>query len=110
MNTINTNSNIWLYYKQGDIVRCEYTWGKTLFEIHGFHGNAYCPLIIAYMVGKPKNISHMCNLDARLLTLISSTHRPLKRLSKNILLKLVSKGQVEAKRELMMQINSNKFK
>lgn len=49
MGIINTDPKVWKYFKHGDIVRCEYIWDKKLFEVHGFHGNWYCPLRTVYM-------------------------------------------------------------
>lgn len=48
----------------------------------------------------------MCNFDVRETKLITSPHRPFRKLPKKNLLKLMSKGNVEAKREFMMRLNS----
>lgn len=109
MGIINTNLKIWKYFKHGDIVRCERVWGKMLFEVHSFHGNWYCPLMTVYMIGKPKNSANMCNFDVREAKLISSSHRSFRKLDKDNLLKLVSKGNGEAKRELIMRLNSKRL-
>ena len=99
----------WKYFRKGDLVRCEEIWGSRLFEVTGFHGNWYCPLLIVYEFGKPKTISTMCNFDVRATKLISALRRPLQKLPKKALLKLITKGNEEAKRELIMRSNTKKL-
>ena len=43
----NDNPQVWSYFKRGDIVKDseDSVWGNTKFEITGFHGNWYCPLL-----------------------------------------------------------------
>ena len=106
MGIINTDSKVWKYFKHGDIVRCEFIWGKILFEVHSFHGNWYCPLMTVHMFGKPKNNANMCNFDVRETKLITSPCRPFKKLPKKNIIKLMSKGNLEAKREFIMRKNS----
>lgn len=105
----NTDPKIWKYFKYGDIVRCEYTWGKKLFEVHSFHGNWYCPLMSVYMCGKPRTNGNMCNFLVSETKLITAPHRPFRKMTKRVLIKLMSKGNVEAKREFIMRTNSKKF-
>lgn len=105
MSATNSDSKIWKYFKQGDIVRCEYVWGKALFEVSGFHGNEYCPLLTVYMIGKPRNNAHMCNFDVRKTRLIASARRPFKALTDKQLLKLMSTSNTEAKREMLIRLN-----
>jgi len=107
----NDNPVVWRYFKNGDIVRDseDSIWGKKLFEIYYFHGNSYLPLVSAHFVGKPKTNGNMCNFDLRELKLITAKNRPFKKLKKTALLKLMKKGNVEAKREMIMRINSKKF-
>ncbi len=107
----NDNPDVWKYYKTGDIIRDseDSVWGKKLFEIDSFHGNAYLPLVTAYMVGKPKTISNMCNFDLRRIKLITCDKRPLRKLQRDAILKIMKKGNVEAKREFMMRLNTKKL-
>lgn len=108
MGIINTDPKVWKYFKHGDIVKDEYVWGDKLFEAHSFHGNWYCPLMSVYMCGKPKTNGNMCNFDVRETKLITAPHRPFRKIPKKTLVKLMSKGNVEAKREFIMRINSKK--
>ena len=108
MGIINTDPKVWKYFKHGDIVKDEYVWGDKLFEVHSFHGNWYCPLMSVYMCGKPKTNGNMCNFDVRLTKLITAPHRPLRKIPKKTLVKLMSRGNLEAKREFIMRINSKK--
>lgn len=108
MGIINTDPKVWKYFRHGDIVKDEYVWGNKLFKVHSFHGNWYCPLMSVYMCGKPKTNGNMCNFDVRLTKLITSPHRPFRKIPKKTLVKLMSKGNVEAKREFIMRINSKK--
>lgn len=108
MGIINTDPKVWKYFKHGDIVKDEYVWGDKLFEVHSFHGNWYCPLMSVYMCGKPKTNRNMCNFDVRETKLITAPHRPFRKIPKKTLVKLMSKGNVEAKREFIMRINSKK--
>lgn len=106
----NDNPRVWRYFKRGDIVKDseDSVWGNTKFEITGFHGNWYCPLLSTNICGKfyTSGNPQRCNLDVREARLINATHRPLKRLKKIPLLKLMSKGNVEARREFVMRVNT----
>lgn len=102
----NTDPKIWKYFRHKDIVKEESIWGNKLFEVNGFFGNSYCPLISVYMCGKPRRNKNKCNFDVRLTKLITAPHRPFRKMSKEVLLKLMKKGNIEAKREFMMRINN----
>lgn len=107
MGVTNTDKGVWRYFRQGDIVRCEYVWGRTLFEVHGFHGNEYCPLLTVYMLGKPRDTAHMCNFDVRKTKLIAASQRPLKGVPSRVqLLKMMAAGNIDARRELMIRLNA----
>lgn len=103
------SNKYWKYLKKGDIVRNESVWGNKLFEVNSLHGNWYCPLITVYMLGKPKKNENMCNFNANDTKLITTNNRPFKRLFKKNLLKLVSRGNIEARRELMIRVNTKSF-
>lgn len=101
----NTDRKVWRYFRRGDIVRCEEIWGKKLFKVHSFHGNWYCPMMTVYECGKPKTNAHACNFCVTETKLITAPHRPFHRLPKKALVKLLIKGNEEAKRELIMRNN-----
>jgi hypothetical protein len=91
------------YFKIGDIVKCEVIWGNQLFIVHGFGGNAYLPELYVHFYGKPQIISNICNFDVRMTKLIDSDKRPLKKIDNKIIIKMIKKGNEEAKRELIMR-------
>lgn len=105
MSKDNTDKKVWRYFRRGDIVRCEEIWGKKLFEVASFHGNWYCPLMTVYESGKPKTVGNICNFFVPNTKLITSPNRPFQRLPKKALVKLLAKGNEEAKRELIMRKN-----
>lgn len=106
----NDNPKVWKYFKRGDIVidSPDSTWGNTKFVITFFHGNWYCPLLSVnicgkfYKSGRPER-RNMYVPDVRL---INATKRPFRKMKKIPLLKLMGKGNIEAKREVMMRINT----
>lgn len=91
------------YFKIGDIVKCEVIWGNQLFTVHGFGGNAYFPELYVHSYGKPQTISNTCNFDLRITKLVDSNKRPLKKIDKKIIVRMIRKGNEEAKRELIMR-------
>lgn len=106
----NTDHKVWKYFKVGDIVidGDDSVWGKTKFEIYGFHGNSYCPLLSTYICNKfyISGNKQKCNLNVREAKLINAFHRPFRNMKKIPLLKLMSKGNVEARREFLMRVNT----
>lgn len=96
------------YFKVGDIVRNESVWGKTLFLVHSLNGNKYQPILIVHFYGKPLTNKNVCNFVLRDVKLMDSNTRPLMKIDKGVLVKLVSKGNVEAKRELIIRSRKNK--
>lgn len=97
------DKSIHRYFREGDIVKYEVVWGKQLFVIHGFGGNAYCPELYVHFYGKPQNITNTCNFDLLKTKLVDSAKRPFKKINKRVLLNLVKKGNEEAKREFIMR-------
>lgn len=91
------------YFRIGDIVKNELIWGKQLFVVHGFGGNAYLPELYVHFYGKPQTITNTCNFDLRDVMLIDSPKRPLKKMDKKIILKLLKNGNEEAKREFIIR-------
>lgn len=106
----NNDSDIWKYFKNGDIIQDSKNsvWGNKLFEIYYFHGNSYSPLVSAFMIDKPKSNENRFNFDIREIRLISSRVRPFGKLEKSVLIKLMQKNNIEAKREMIMRINAKK--
>lgn len=106
----NDNPKVWSYFKRGDIVEDseDSVWGNTKFKITGFYGNWYCPLLSADICGKfyPSGNPQCCNLGVREARLINAPHRPFRNMKKVPLLKLMSKGNVEARREFVMRVNT----
>ena len=101
-------------YKIGDIVRLKEKdgwWKNTSFEITAFHGNRYCPMCLTNIVGKfySNGKPQQCNLDTRDITLLGSKKRPLRRIKKVLLIKLLQKNNVEAKREFLIRSNINQL-
>ena len=100
-------NNIHGYFKIGDIVKNESVWGDILFVIHGLHGNSYQALLSVHFRSKPINIKNTCNFKVTDTKLVNSYQRPFKNLSKDILLKVLAKGNIEAKRELIIRSRKN---
>lgn len=106
----NCKPEIWGYFKTGDIIRDseDSIWGNTEFRIIGFHGNDYCPMVITKICGKfyPSGNPQLCNLNIRNARLFNAMKRPLIRMKKEALLKLLAKGNLEAKREFKIRVNT----
>ena len=95
------------YFKVGDIVKNEKIWGKHMFVVYALGGNEYLPEMYVIPKGKTWSPSVQCNWDLRDAKLMGASKRPFIKLKKPILLKLVSKKNVEAMRELLIR-NNNK--
>lgn len=95
------------YIKIGDIVKDgpNSIWGDKLFTVHYLHGNDYLPLASTTFYGKERSISNAVLFDARQLKLMGAEKRPLQKLPKKTLIKIMNKN-IEAKREFMIRINN----
>lgn len=106
----NDNPQVWKYFKRGDIVKDseDSVWGNALFEVTFFHGNWYCPMMSTNVIGKfyKSGRPQECNLDVREARLISARKRPFRKMKKIPLLKLMAKGNEEARREFTMRVNT----
>lgn len=106
----NDNPSVWGYLKPGDIVKDfkGSIWKDTTFEITFFHGNWYCPLVLTNICGRyyPNGNPERCNLYAREVRLVDAPKRPFRKLNKVTLCKLVAKGNIEAKREFKIRVNT----
>lgn len=100
------NKEIYKYYHIGDIVRNEGVWGDRLFQVSGFGGNAYLPLAYVFPKGIRKSVGGQCNFDIRDMKLMGADKRPFTKLPIRILLKLIKKGNEEARREFIMRSNN----
>lgn len=98
-------TSIWKYFKIGDIVINRSIWGSNKkFVIDKMYGNAYCPILDVHTANMPKTIGNTCLFNPNDTTLISAPKRPLSKLNKKMLLKMVRKGNIEAKRELLIRL------
>lgn len=101
------------YFRKGDVVINEDIWDKQLFIIHGFGGNWYLPMLYVHPYGKPRTIGNSCNWDVRCTTLIDSHNRPLKKLKKTQLIRLLKTGSArvkeEIKREMIIRTNKKTY-
>ena len=100
-------NNIYRYFRIGDIVLDfpDSTWGKTRFRIVAFLGNWYLPIAYVHQVGFPDTNRYKCNFDVRGLRLIGAEKRPLRKVEQKALIRMMSRGVVEAKREFMIRMN-----
>lgn len=101
----------WGLIKEGDIVKDfpDSFFEDSLFEVNGLTGNAYCPILDVYFLGKSKETNkYRMNLDARFVILKSAKKRPFRNMPNKALYKLIAKGNLEAKRELKIRINNKR--
>ena len=108
----NNDASKFKYFRVGDVVLdCEGSvWKNRRFRIESFFGKAYCPMCLAYFVGREKCWNTHSNLCVNDLILIGARQRPMARVNQAILIKLIKTGNVEAKREFIMRSNLNKYK
>lgn len=102
--------NIWKYFKIGDIVQNPGIWGKKLFQIYKFGGNSYQPEIYVHEYGKLKTIGNQCNFNVTMTKLYDAPKRPLKKIDRSVVIKLMNKGNVEAKREFLIRVRQRILK
>ena len=96
--------------KKGDII-CDFeesTWGNQRFIVDQFFGNSYCRMISTYKIGMNSR-DVMVNILAYHARLVDAPNRPFRHTDIKVLLKLIQKGVVEAKRELRMRNNTKKI-
>jgi len=105
------SDTIWKYFKIGDIVKYPEVWGDNkLFQVYKLSGNSYLPILNVCCLNKPKTCSNLCNFDARKVKLYDSPHRPFRKLSLPNLIKIMNKGNVEAKREFLIRVQHKNLK
>lgn len=109
----NTKLSVWKYFKIGDTIinSDDGIFQNKKFEIFGLHGNLYCPLLSVYFLGKnnKNGTRKKCNVCVQDAKLINAVKRPLKKMNKEGLIKMVNLGNLEAKREMMIRINNKMF-
>lgn len=100
------------YFRVGDVVLDAEgsIWKNRKFRIESFFGELYCPMCLAYFVGREKCWQTHSNLCVRDLILIGARVRPMSRVRQSILIKLIKAGNVEAKREFIIRSNLAKYK
>ena len=105
------SNTIWKYFKIGDIVKYPEIWGDDkIFQVYKLSGNSYSPILNVYFYNKPKTTSNLCNFDARKAKLYDSPRRPFRKLSLSNLVKIMNKGNVEAKREFLIRVQHKRLK
>jgi hypothetical protein len=82
------------------------SWGNTKFIIDDFCGCPNLRLAWSRQLNKPNMNKYHCNLIVKLVRVVDSVNRPMRNLNKVTLLKLVSRGIPEARREFTMRVNS----
>lgn len=99
-------------FKTGDIV-CDFpgsVWGTQRFVILDFFGNKYCQMVNVHKFGEEHTRSNELNLVLNNIRLVDATNRPFRSTSLDKLLKLITRGVLEARRELKMRNNTKKIK
>lgn len=95
-----------MIYKIGDIVSCPSIWGdKSTFVIENFWGNDYCRMAYAQRRHQPPLARYKCNLNVSDILLLDAPRRPLRKLTDRQLEMLDGRGNIEAKRELLIRNN-----
>lgn len=96
------------YFKKGDIVRDfpGSVWGDKKFIIEEFFGNWYCPRASVLELGKLDSNKYRRNFDTRNMRLVGAAKRPMKKLDKRVIAKMMKNGIVEAKREFLIRVNT----
>ena len=94
--------------KKGDIVLDMQgsSWGDTKFMVEEFHGCKSLRLAWAQQLYKPNTNKYHCNLIVGMVRLVDSIERPMRNLNKTVIIKLMNKGIMEARREFAMRLNS----
>ena len=97
--------NFWKYFKVNDVVINEAVWGHNKkFIVDKMYGNTYCPIIEVHPISENKTNGNTCLFSVDGTKLADCWKRPLKKLQKDRVIKLMKKGNVEAKREFLIRI------
>lgn len=98
---------IWKHFKVGDIVKCPAIWGNKLFQVYRLSGNEYLPELNVIEYRKLNSNSNKCNFNVRDVKLYDCPKRPFIKLNKSSLIRVMNKGNVEAKREFLIRVQRN---
>lgn len=93
------------YFKIGDCVINEDIWGaRKKFVIDKMYGNAWCPIIDVHPIHECKTAGNTCLFAVSMTKLIDAPKRPFLKLKKSALIKIMKRGNIEAKREFLIRI------
>ena len=96
--------SIFKYFKVGDYVINKEIWdSKKKFIIDKMYGNAYCPILDVHPAYESKTNGNTCLFTVSMTKLVGASKRPLAKLKKDIIMKMMRKGNVEAKREFLIR-------
>lgn len=101
--------SIYKHFRVGDIIICKPIWGDKKFIVDKMYGNYYCPILDSHEFGKDRQISTTCLLNPNCCKLVDAK-RPFSKLKKELLLKLLKQGNIEAKREFEIRIYNKQLK
>ena len=102
--------SIFKYFKIGDYVINKEVWGsKKKFVIDKMYGNAYCPILDVHPVYESKTNSNTCLFTVPITKLVGASKRPLAKLKKDVVMKMMRKGNVEAKREFLIRAHNKQL-
>lgn len=95
---------IFKYFKIGDYVINKEIWGsKKKFVIDKMYGNAYCPIFDVHPAYESKTNGNTCLFTVSMTKLVGASKRPFAKLKKDIVMKMMRRGNVEAKREFLIR-------
>lgn len=103
------NQNQFRHFKIGDIIVCKSIWGDKKFIVDKMYGNEWCPILDSHELGKERQTSTICLLNPNFCKLVSAK-RPLSKLKKEVLIKLLKNGNIEAKREFEIRVYNKQLK
>lgn len=98
--------------KQGDTVKDsrDSLWGETLFKVELVRQFGNLSLALCHIADAPVTNGNKCNFLTQRLRLVNAEKRPLRNLNTQTVIKLMSKGNKEAKREFVIRIKNGKKK
>lgn len=101
----NAMINKYNLFREGDVVMDfkGSVWGDVKFIVLGFSENG--ATTYAREFGRPDTLRYRCNLVTKHMRLVGADNRPFRRIAKIPLLKMMSKGVVEARREFNIRVN-----
>lgn len=96
--------SIFKYFKIGDYVINKEVWGsKKKFVIDKMYGNAYCYILDVHPAYESKTNGNTCLFTVSMTKLVGASKRPLAKLKKDIVMKMMRNGNIEAKREFLIR-------